>query len=382
MKTKILLIFIFLNSILNAQNTFFIGDKSYPCTSTFTLKSNSNDRNDLNVLIAKDGISGLLAASTKVMTPVVFIKGTLIIYLNDGTVITCYDRGKYDKVDNIVTNVYYLTKDELGKMGNSNINTIRYSLKCNGYSSSSEEGNFSVSNTKSAYGINYDNINGFSNKSYSTIAADVPQMINDLFPALFKAKYIADSLKAMRDADLLIEDEKQDEIKKSLADNIQLIPKITYVNGYKSIIVGEQTWMAYNYLDATAGSYCYGEKTIDCYNYGRLYTYDAALKACPAGWHIPTYDDWDKLINYLGGWEKAGGLLKDNLLGYNFKLCGFRDEKGVYSNIDTTGGYWTSTPHTNYKDEMYIRYIISNSSSIQHEVYLKQCAFGVRYIKD
>ena len=32
---------------------------------------------------------------------------------------------------------------------------------------------------------------------------------------------------------------------------------------------------------------------------------------CPAGWHIPTFDEWKTLFDYLGGNSAAGGKMKD-----------------------------------------------------------------------
>ena len=169
---KILLVLamsLFVAATSSGQNLFFIGEKSYPCTETFELQSNSDfGSNDLDVLIAKDGTKGLFVVSTRTMTGVL-IRGKLIIYLDDGTVISCIDRGKYDYVDNVATTVYYLTADELTKMKNSNINTVRYALKC-GDCLSTQEGNFSASNKASGYGLY-----GSSEKT------DVPNLIKELF---------------------------------------------------------------------------------------------------------------------------------------------------------------------------------------------------------
>lgn len=135
------------------QNLFFIGNNAYPCTETFTLKSNSKFQGyDLDVLIAKDNQKGLLALSTQVMGGGIRIKGQTIIYLDDGSVITCFDNDIYDFVDNVATTVYYLTGKEIEKIKNSNINTIRFSLKCYNCSMSTEEGDFSASNKDSGYG--------------------------------------------------------------------------------------------------------------------------------------------------------------------------------------------------------------------------------------
>lgn len=66
--------------------------------------------------------------------------------MNDGTVINCIDRNIYDYVNNIATTVYYLTIQEITKMKNSNINTIRYNLKCMKCGISIEEGSFTAEN--------------------------------------------------------------------------------------------------------------------------------------------------------------------------------------------------------------------------------------------
>ncbi|MDR9399767.1 MAG: hypothetical protein RI562_11950 [Salibacter sp.] len=132
----------------SGQNLVFVGENSFPSTQTFTLPSNSDSEyiNDLNLVLAKDGQKKLLVVSSKLVSTV-RISGKLIIYLNDGTVITCVDKGINDNVDDIATTAYYLTDEELAKMKESNINTIRYEIKCaECISNPIYEGNFSASN--------------------------------------------------------------------------------------------------------------------------------------------------------------------------------------------------------------------------------------------
>jgi superfamily II helicase len=136
----------------NGQNLVFIGENSFPSTETFTLKSNSDsDRiNDLNLVFAKDGTNSLLIVSSKLVRTV-RISGKLIIYLNDGTVITSIDKGINDNVDDIAISAYYLTNEELEKMKKSNINTVRYEIKCaECISNPLFEGNYSASNKGSS----------------------------------------------------------------------------------------------------------------------------------------------------------------------------------------------------------------------------------------
>ena len=146
----------------NGQNRFFIGENSYPSTETFKLQSNSDSDyiNDLNLVFAKDGAKGLIIVSSKIVSTV-RISGKLITYLDDGTVITCIDRGIKDNVDDIASSAYYLTNEELTKMKNSNINTIRYTIKCaECLMNPLYEGNYSASNK------------GSSKTDYTVVIAD------------------------------------------------------------------------------------------------------------------------------------------------------------------------------------------------------------------
>ena len=143
--TVCLILFLHLGAI--GQNLFFIGEKSYPCTESFTFQANSEGGGVLNVLIAKDGADGLIAVKAKSNTRVTF-SGKLIIYLVDGSVITCIDKGTSEHVDDLAIAVYNLTNEELNKMKVSNIHTIKFTLKCqpcHGFYSY-EEGNWTVSN--------------------------------------------------------------------------------------------------------------------------------------------------------------------------------------------------------------------------------------------
>ena len=68
---------------------------------------------------------------------------------------------------------------------------------------------------------------------------------------------------------------------------------------YYTMQVGDQEWIAQNMNYATENSLC-----DTCKLYGRLYTYDEALSACPAGYSIPTKNDVDLLISRIGDASK------------------------------------------------------------------------------
>ena len=136
---------LFITLTAKGQNLFFIGEESFPCTETITLQSNSGDRNDLNVLFAKQGTLGFIAVSIKTNYEEL-ISGKLIIYLDDGMVVICNDSRRYNYVDEIASTVYYFTIEDLNKLKNSNINTIRFTLKPSERYSILGEKDFSASN--------------------------------------------------------------------------------------------------------------------------------------------------------------------------------------------------------------------------------------------
>jgi len=145
---SIIIATLFIALSAKGQNFVFIGKNSFPSTEKFTLQSNSDKEyiNDLKLAFAKDGEKELIVVSSK-LTESVKIAGKLIIYLDDGTVISCKDRGINDNVDDIAISAYYLTPEDLTEMETSNLNTIRYQIKCPVCGLiNSWEGNYSASN--------------------------------------------------------------------------------------------------------------------------------------------------------------------------------------------------------------------------------------------
>lgn len=69
---------------------------------------------------------------------------------------------------------------------------------------------------------------------------------------------------------------------------------------YKTVKIGKQVWMAENMNYDIKHSYCYDDDPKNCQKYGRLYTWEAALNACPSGWHLPTKEEFKTLLANVG----------------------------------------------------------------------------------
>lgn len=126
---------LFITISARGQNLLLIEDQSFPSTENYILQSNPllPAVGDLNVMFAKDGNTALLAVS-QFSNDELEIRGRLIIYLNDGSVVKLKPKLD-DFVDNTTKAVYELTQSELNLLLNSNINTIRYTLEHEEYRS-------------------------------------------------------------------------------------------------------------------------------------------------------------------------------------------------------------------------------------------------------
>jgi len=98
---------------------------------------------------------------------------------------------------------------------------------------------------------------------------------------------------------------------------------------YRTVKIGDQTWMAENLNYKTGSSVCYGNKERNCRKYGRLYDWDDAMKACPAGWHLPSDEEWTALTDFVGGEDTAGTKLKSK--------TGWPTDKGYKAATDDYG---------------------------------------------
>ena len=123
----------------------------------------------------------------------------------------------------------------------------------------------------------------------------------------------------------------------------------------KSTLIGTTvTWMAQNLDYKVQDSYTYDDKESNRKELGLLYTWEAAKKACPSGWHLATDNEWAMLVSQFGGMDMAGEALK-SVKGWNEDGNGTNNSgfdalpagilrNGSYEVLGYFGFWWTSSP--------------------------------------
>jgi uncharacterized protein (TIGR02145 family) len=195
-------------------------------------------------------------------------------------------------------------------------------------------------------------------------------------------------------------------------------------NWYPTIVLGNgQEWMAENLNvsmyrngdmiplvssnsqwedlvnDGGSGAYCeYGLSSV----HGKLYNWFAVTDArnlCPDGWHIPTFSEWNMLIEHLdpntsGGGNVAGGMIKvegtdfwnfpntgaSNISGFNGLPSGSRSVYGGFSDLGKKAFWWSSSlSGVANARSIYSRYDAENIASTNS---FQGSGFAVRCVRD
>ena len=207
-------------------------------------------------------------------------------------------------------------------------------------------------------------------------------------------------------------------------------------NTYTTIEIGTQVWMMENlkttkyrngdvipnvtddvsWAGQSSGAYCNFDNNVNnVADYGRLYNWyavDDSRNIAPAGWHVPTTEEWRTLVNYVGGGTNyyAGGKLKEagyahwdpytytsGLEGNNssgFTALG-GGERTIYSTGTVVFRYWRHrgnlwTANSSGGDNADFIYLQYNSTGFWGSIGLgqgsdnhdKRCGYSVRLVKD
>lgn len=175
-------------------------------------------------------------------------------------------------------------------------------------------------------------------------------------------------------------------------------------NTYNTVAIGQQVWMMENikttryndsssiplvtdnrlWVSLTTPGYCWYNNDEATYKkkYGALYNWFTVdtKKLCPVGWHVPTYNEWETLLTYVGGNDVAFLRLKE--AGFYPVLSGGRlvhsgSEGGYFGAIEDRGGWWSSDGYIQQIKVDYAGINIQESNWI-----IKKWGFSVRCVKD
>ena len=204
---------------------------------------------------------------------------------------------------------------------------------------------------------------------------------------------------------------------------------------YRTVKIGDQTWMAENLnyykdtdLNVKEKSWCYGKKdngdSTTCDVAGRLYTWAAAMDSvklandadnpqdcgygkecgvastrsatlvqgvCPTGWHLPSRAEWNSLFTAVGDESIAGKVLKSqtgwynsgngtDAFGFSALPAGGRNGDGEGYNEGDYAYFWSSTElNSSYAYRMYLGYADVDATLSYKN---KDDGFSVRCVKD
>jgi uncharacterized protein (TIGR02145 family) len=171
---------------------------------------------------------------------------------------------------------------------------------------------------------------------------------------------------------------------------------------YQTVLIGNQCWMAENLnvgerIDGNENQqnndeiekYCYDNNVGNCSQFGGLYQWDELMKydtnryiqgICPQGWHLPTIDEWNTLIDSVGGSEVAGTNLKTGgSSGFNALLAGQRTTGGLFDGLSNETSFWS----TDRQEDpfSYLVYLSQGSPAISLLPGERNAAYSVRCVK-
>lgn len=154
---------------------------------------------------------------------------------------------------------------------------------------------------------------------------------------------------------------------------------------YKIVDIKGQVWMAENLaFKISSGSWTYNEDQANVVKYGYLYNWETAKKVCPTGWHLPTKEDFDKLLNNYGGSsgfsQHYKALMPGGESGFSASLGGAFGRRSRYEAIGDYSGFWSSSSSDD--KSAWLLSIINNSKIAFKDMNSKVMGFSVRCIKD
>jgi uncharacterized protein (TIGR02145 family) len=156
--------------------------------------------------------------------------------------------------------------------------------------------------------------------------------------------------------------------------------------------VYNKTWMAENVNYSGIGtSKCYNNDPDNCTKYGRLYNWEAVRYGypCPSGWHVPSDDEWQKLLSVVGnysgtklkatsGWNYNGNGTDE--FGFSALPGGFGYSDGGFYDVGSYGSWWSATEYD--ASIAYSRNMSYSDASVGMSRYSKTHLHSVRCVQN
>jgi len=175
--------------------------------------------------------------------------------------------------------------------------------------------------------------------------------------------------------------------------------KCTDIANCKKKQIGSQNWLAENLNIDVSGSVCYDNKESNCNTYGRLYTWEAAMSACPNGWHLPDTTEWNALVTSVGGSSTAGKHLKakegwnscgptgsgesyscEDTYGFSALPGGYGNSSGDFYDVGNDGNWWSASEYSSSGADL--RYMSYDDEYVYYGNFDKDYLFSVRCVQD
>jgi uncharacterized protein (TIGR02145 family) len=154
---------------------------------------------------------------------------------------------------------------------------------------------------------------------------------------------------------------------------------------YNTIKIEDQVWMRENLHYKSSNSYI--NPLNSSKKYGRLYTWSAASEVCPNGWHLPSIDEWEVLMENLK--KEKGPVVKKawswhhkgngkNLFRFGILPAGKCDATQFLS-FSKQAYFWTATEKSSTKAASYL---FKDTHKVKVLNSDKSLGHSVRCIKD
>jgi uncharacterized protein (TIGR02145 family) len=168
-------------------------------------------------------------------------------------------------------------------------------------------------------------------------------------------------------------------------------------NKYKIITIGKQTWMAENLrserdaLGRKIKRVCYQYSADTCQEYGGLYSWNdlnvdekrnELQGICPKGWHIPDDNDWQILIDEIGGADSAAIKLNyGSYRSFNVQFGGnYHYRLQNFNYLGKIAYFWSATSFST--TAAYMRMIGKKNINTNRSTVPKVYGLSIRCIKD